>query len=1025
MDALVDRLQAGLGDRYTIERELGRGGMATVHLAHDRKHKRQVAIKVLRPEVAAAIGAQRFLREIEIAAQLIHPHILPLHDSGEASGFLYYVMPYLQGGSLRVRLERERQLPLDEALHIAREVADALAHAHGQGIIHRDIKPENILFEAGHAVVGDFGIARAITAAGGDMLTASGIAVGTPAYMSPEQAVGSVDLDGRSDVYSLACVLYETLAGVPPFGGATAQAAVAGHLTGTVRPLGEFRRDITPTVTQTIGRALAKDPNDRFGGATEFRDAMSAASTSNARRAGHPLRVAGLYGLASAAILAVTFFLTIQLGLPNWVYSSAVALLVIGFPIVVATGLAERQRAIGTAAGGLRGLLTWRRALTGGGVAFGALGAGAAVYTAMRLLGLGPVGTLVASGVLENRERLILADFENRTADSTLGRSLTAAFRVDLSESPTVRLMDPVTMAGALGRMQRLPVPSLDAALARELALRENVKAVVRGEVDPVGRGYVLSVSLIAAADGHVLAALRETATDDAALIGALDRLSRRLRERIGESLKSIRAGPPLEQVTTASLDALRRYSNAARAEEQGDYEHAAAGYQEATAIDTGFAMAYRKLAMMFAHSGASDSAIAAAASRAYRHRDRLPEIERYLVTAQHHELAWDWHEATSAYRSVLERDPDNIIALTNLAWMLIRGRQWREAEALAIRATGVSPLAIGFSIVAVAQMGQGRYTDAGATLERMARVAPHNPLVLLTRFALEASRGSYAAAEQELHQLRGEQASSAAWRAVASSGLAWLDEVRGNLGQAARDLDNFMVESEQRRVARDYVAGAVWRGLLDVRYRHQPSVGAKLVETALARHPMGSMPALDRPYIALAEFYAEVGQPDVARRLLADYERLVPQQSRSADPEALAVRGAIALAEGRPQDAVLAYRAWTEQALLPTEGLFELATAHERAHQPDSALATYQRAVSTPGLKTWLGVVNVGQAYGLAASLARLGELYEARRDGSKAREYYRRFADLWKDADAELQPTLARARAALKRVSGESPPR
>ena len=222
----LEQLRIALDDRYAIERELGRGGMAAVYLAEDLKHHRKVAVKVLRSDLGIALGAERFLREIEIAATLNHPHILAVHDSGEAAGILYYVMPYVEGKSLRDRLRRDMRLPLEEALQIAREVADALGYAHHRGVIHRDIKPENILLQAGHAVVADFGIARAITTAAGTRgaaLTQPGVAIGTPDYMSPEQAAGERELDGRCDQYALACVLYEMLAGQPPFTGPTVE----------------------------------------------------------------------------------------------------------------------------------------------------------------------------------------------------------------------------------------------------------------------------------------------------------------------------------------------------------------------------------------------------------------------------------------------------------------------------------------------------------------------------------------------------------------------------------------------------------------------------------------------------------------------------------------------------------------------------------------------------------------------------------------------------------------------------------
>ncbi len=284
MTDLLERLRAAVADRYAIEGELGAGGMATVYLARDLKHGRQVALKVLRPELAAALGADRFLREIQITAGLSHPHILPLYDSGAADGFLYYVMPYVRGESVRQRLNREGRIPAAEALKITREVADGLDYAHRNDIVHRDIKPENILLEGGHAVVADFGIARAITTAGGDQLTGTGLAIGTPVYMSPEQSLGSGEIDGRSDLYSLACVLYEMLTGEPPFTGKTMQEIIARRLTEEAPEL-EWKEGETPDeLPATLARALASEPGDRFGSAGEFAGLLGPPATAPTRK---------------------------------------------------------------------------------------------------------------------------------------------------------------------------------------------------------------------------------------------------------------------------------------------------------------------------------------------------------------------------------------------------------------------------------------------------------------------------------------------------------------------------------------------------------------------------------------------------------------------------------------------------------------------------------------------------------------------------------------------------------------------
>jgi serine/threonine protein kinase len=270
----VAQLNAAVAGRHGIEKEIGQGGMATVYLARDLRHHRQVALKVLHPDPAAALGAERFLAEIKTTANLQHPHILPLHDSGEADGHLFYVMPFVAGETLRQRLDRETQLPLDDALRIPREVLAALDYAHRHGVVHRDIKPENILLHDGSALVADFGIALAVTAAGGQRMTQTGLSLGTPQYMAPEQAMGERIIDGRADIYAAGAVLYEMLTGEPPFTGPSVQAIVAKVM--TERPLAPSRVRVTvpPHVEVSVMWSLSKLPADRFATAAQFSDAL-------------------------------------------------------------------------------------------------------------------------------------------------------------------------------------------------------------------------------------------------------------------------------------------------------------------------------------------------------------------------------------------------------------------------------------------------------------------------------------------------------------------------------------------------------------------------------------------------------------------------------------------------------------------------------------------------------------------------------------------------------------------------------
>ncbi len=1031
MTDLLAGLQGALADRYTIERELGHGGMATVYLAQDRKHRRPVAIKVLKPELAAALGPERFLREIETAARLNHPHILPLHDSGEAAGFLYYVMPYVEGESLRDRLKRELRLPLDEALQIAREVADALSYAHSHHIVHRDIKPENVLLWRNHALLSDFGVAKAVTEPNAQAaLTATGIVLGTPGYMAPEQAAADPTTDHRADLYALGALCYEMLTGRPAFTGTSPLAVFAAQVTQAPEPITRRRADVPSVLASLVMRCLETKPGDRFQSAEEVLaqlEAMTTLSGSEAAiRRAHPVSVAALFTAASVVVLTVVYMLMRGLGLPDWVLLSAAGLLLVGLPIMVFTGLVERRRALARSTGrvepstprGLHRWLTWRKAFLGGAVAFAALGFGTAVYMAMRLLGVGPVGTLVASGLVREREPLLLADFVNRTPDSTLGPTLTEALRVDLAQSPTVRLVDARSIAGALGRMKRpLSTPlALTPDLARELAERMGTKIVVSSQIDPVDRGYALSVSVLSAADGQVLTAARATASDGAHLIGALDRLSRDLRERIGESLRTIRAGAPLEHVTTGSLEALRRYSEAARAEYSGDLERAATLYEEATTIDTSFAMAYRKLAVALTRSLASPDRIIAATKRGFALRDRLPDIERYLAIAFYYETVdYDPTNVVAAYRSVLERDPDNTTALNNLSQQLSFMRQFQAAESLAVRATSLGTSGARYINAIRAQVAQGHFADAETTLARFARVAPHSPDVLHIRALLASAEGAYPAAAQAARALRDEQQSDIAWKVEATFILASLDALRGRLSRAELEFEHLMALNEQRGLRLSYLLDVLALAEIDLRFRRQPTEGLRRVEAALSRRPLATIPPPDRPYVALSSYYARAGRLGEAEHLLAEYERTVPEGIRRRHPERHGAEGDLLLARGQIAEAIARYQAWYEARFSENEGSFEMATAYELAHTPDSALTFFERFAATPGLFRFYD-----DALKLAATYKRLGELY-ADRDRARALQYYGRFVDLWKDADPELQPVVRDVRGRVARLASE----
>ena len=981
MSEMPDRLSAALADRYRLERELGQGGMATVYLAQDLKHGRQVAVKVLRPELAATLGPERFNLEIKIAAQLSHPHILPVLDSGEAGGFLYYVMPYIEGESLRDRLNRVGELPIPDAVRILAEVTDALAHAHSRGVMHRDMKPDNIMLTGRHALVMDFGVAKAIAESNRpeslqgskDPLTTVGMALGTPAYMAPEQAAADPGMDHRADLYALGAMGYEMLAGRPPFTGRTPQEVLAAHVTKTAEPIQILRPAVTGPLAIAIMRCLEKRPADRYqtaeallavlepigtpsGGTTPAQTAPYTAVQVD-RWYGHPFRVAGMFLVAAIAVLGAVYFLTIQLGLPDWVIRGAIALLIAGLPIMVVTGVVERRRAVAQATGvfrasgetGIHRMVTWKKAIAGGGFAFGGLALVAAVYTAMRLLGIGPVGTLLASGHLKASDKLIVADFGNRTADSTLGPSVTEAFRIDLSQSPLISLMSSAQLGEALDRMQKPRGSRIDGAMAQDIAQRVGAKGVVVGEVSPVGKGYVLTARLVGQ-DGTELVALRETADDDSQILKAIDRLSRAMRERIGESLRTIRANEPLEQVTTGSLAALRIYTEAIHANDTGDPDHAVELLRQAVAIDSGFAMAWRKLAVTVSNTFGSRAEVIDATTRAYQHRDRLPAREAgYATGFYYYVVEPDRDKEVAAYRSVLELDPTDNTALNNLSIALTFQRRFAEAE-VTLRQTNASGHSASFYDNLLNNLAaQGKYAEAQAVLDSQMKVMPGSPLLDFNQGQLMVGRGQIDSAVHRFEGALARQHDPSSQSGFAMS-LAVLAERQGRLAAAERYFREFMAACERRSLPDCYLFGAAQIAQMQALLTGDKAAAGKTMEAALAVHPLNSVKTLDRPYADIATVYAVIGQPARGRALLADYRAAVAQNLRRRDPPAAMAEGYLAMAEGKASEAAGKFQQWYDESGCTNCAQFERGNALEQLNQPDSALAAYAIAATAYG---------------------------------------------------------------------------
>ncbi|HUG27748.1 MAG TPA: protein kinase, partial [Gemmatimonadales bacterium] len=985
---------------------------------------------------------------------LQHPHVVPVLSAGDAEGLPWFTMPYVDGESLRQRLA-EGQVGIGEVVSILRDVARALAYAHRHGIVHRDIKPDNVLLSSGSATVTDFGIAKAISAARsegqdlGGTLTQVGTSIGTPTYMAPEQALGDPKTDHRADLYAYGVMAYELLAGWPPFQAESSTKLVAAHLGEAPRDVAELRPDCPPLLAELVMRCLAKDADNRPAHAGDLVRVLDTITSSGATSSAPAILRGGqmklgkalaLWATATAVVALTAWAATEVIGLPDWVLPGSLGVMFAGLPVLLFTAYVQRtahsaftatpRKAGGTgAAPVVHGTMatialkasphfSWRRTWLGGAAAVGAFAALVLGFMVMRAFGIGPMGSLQGRGEFGARETIVVADFRSPPTDSTLGPTIAEALRTDLGQSRSLNVLTRATIREILGLMQRPIEATVPFELAREIATREGAKAVLDGEVVRVGQGYVISARLVSALEGSELALFRVEAADEESLLPSLGRMTRAIRERTGESLRAIRGSSELERVTTPSLAALRKYVEGSRvADEEGDADRGLALLGEAVELDTAFAMAWRKLAVLLGNEQREPARRIEAAATAYRHRNRLTEMERLVTEGYYFTFgpAPNRERSLAAYEQLLQLDSNHTAALNNAGTIHMQLRDFERAEQLFRRVSQV-PRTFGgaFTNLLNAQIRNGRpavVLDSTVAAYR-ARFPTSNDL-------WEASwKAAWAAGDLD----RADSISRAASQSARttrqqlngyyhSSGVA---DLRGQPAEGLRLTTNateLTYRAQRTPGARlDLTLDSAYYAAL---FDEDPEATRRFLVRGEARAPMGEIPPVERPWTNLARMAALIRDPALARRALAGFE--ADQIELASDPEARRgfFQAHVALAEGRWDDAIpLIQMADRRRVMGDRYALNLIGRAHDQAGRPDSALAYLQRYVDTPDPTPW------EDRQWLARTHRRLGELYEAKGDTEQAIAHYARFVNLWRDAEPKLQPQVREVSQRLERL-------
>jgi tetratricopeptide (TPR) repeat protein/tRNA A-37 threonylcarbamoyl transferase component Bud32 len=1048
MDDLRSRLEQALAGTYLFQRELGGGGMSRTYLAVEQAFNRRVVVKVLAPELLAGISLERFHREVLLAASLQHPHIVPVLTAGEAGGLPWFTMPYVDGDSLRQRLE-QGPLPTGEVVSILRDVARALAYAHAHGIVHRDIKPDNVLLSAGSATVTDFGIAKAISAARTDgggratTLTQMGTSIGTPVYMAPEQAAADPAADHRVDLYAFGVMAYELIAGRPPFQGNTPARLLAAHMSETPKDVRSFRPDLPPALAELIMTCLAKEPEGRPQQARELVRVLETVTTSGSAAAvpaalhggRFPLgKALGLWAAATAAVGVTAWAATEVVGLPDWVFPGSLAVMLAGLPVIGITAYVQRTayRAFATTpqrtpGGGMpaQGTLatlalkasphvSWRRTWVGGGLAVGAFAALVVGFMVTRAFGIGPAASLRGKGEFGAQETIVVADFRSPAGDSALGPTVAEALRTDLAQSSSLKVMTRASVREILGLMQRPSESVVPFELAREIATREGAKAVLDGEIVRLGQSYVVSARLVAALDGGELATFRETAANDDALIGALGKLSRAVREKAGESLRTIRASSELERVTTPSLPALRKYvEGSTAADEGGDAERGLALLTEAVTLDTAFAMAWRKIAVVLGNEGRDRTRALAAISTAYRHRERLSETERLLTEGYYYTRGPkpDPDRALAAYEEAIRLDSTSISALNNAAVVLNDQREYERAEQLYRKVVALPrTFGGGFTNLIGEQIRNGRISALDSTAAAYRARFPDSKDLWEIDWYVAWGKGQLDRADSIARAVY-PQARTARQAIRSAGGVSATAYIHGRLDEGLRwatlsnDARERATPSAVTRLS--YAFDTAYRAL---RAGDAAEAGSA-VKRGLARHPLDSLPPDERPWEQLAQLAGALGDVPLTRLALAGYDHDLA--SGSADPvgDRASFAAQVALAEQRWDEAVgLLHEADARFMIDERYAMSQLGRAFDRAGRSDSAIVYYGKflALRDP--------FPMEDARARAPIERRLGELYEAAGQDRLAMEHYGRFVELWGKADPVLQPQVTEVRRRLE---------